>query len=110
MFLTPVILKSSVIIAFNPIHKFCASNLIATSARLPLAVSGFGDNLQNATSINFSDSSYPNSATLPHKITNGEGDNLGNGTLYIYIDIPINKGLSSGVTYNATSSWQLFAS
>ena len=38
--------------------------------------------------------------------------NLGNRTLYIYIDIPVNKGLSSGVTYNVSPSspWQLFAS
>ncbi len=71
---------------------------------------GFGDNIQNATPRNFTESSNQISATLPHKITSGEADNLGNRTLYIYIDIPLNKGLSTGVTYNSSLAWELFAS
>lgn len=40
-----------------------------------------------------------------------EGDNKANRTLYIYLDIPINKGLSTGVTYNTSPSylWQIIA-
>ena len=69
---------------------------------------GFGDNLQNATPRNFTESNNQISATLPHKITSGEADNLGNRTLYIYIDVPF--GLSTGVTYNSSRAWELFAS
>ncbi|MBI2141150.1 hypothetical protein HYU16_01880 [Candidatus Woesearchaeota archaeon] len=70
--------------------------------------SGFGSNLQNGTPNNFTDSSET-SATLPHKITSGEGDNLGNRTVYIYIDVPQNKGLSTGVTYNISAAWEIWA-
>ncbi|MBI2550475.1 hypothetical protein HYV83_04830 [Candidatus Woesearchaeota archaeon] len=72
---------------------------------------GFGDNLQNATPRNITDSALLSnvSATLPHKITGGAADNLGNRTLYIYVDVPSDKGLSSGVTYNSSRAWELFA-
>lgn len=61
----------------------------------------------NATPMNVTDSNGPLSATLPHKTTN-EGDRLGNRTLYIYIDVPSNKGLSSGVTYNSSRAWEVW--
>ncbi|MBI2141148.1 hypothetical protein HYU16_01870 [Candidatus Woesearchaeota archaeon] len=69
--------------------------------------SGFGDSMVNATPMNVTDSNGPLSATLPHKTTN-EGDRLGNRTLYIYIDVPSNKGLSSGVTYNSSRAWEVW--
>ena len=70
--------------------------------------SGFGTGLVNATPVNFSDSTDV-SATMPHHITS-ESDTKGNRTLYIYIDVPSNKGLSTGVTYNASGAWQLITS
>ncbi len=69
---------------------------------------GFGSALFNATPRNITGSDEL-SAPLPHKITAGEADKLSNRTLYIYIDIPLNKGLSSGVTYNNSRPWELFA-
>jgi hypothetical protein len=75
------------------------------------SLGGYGDNLMNGTPRNFTASQNQLSATMPHKIVN-ESDTLGNRTLYIYVDIPLNKGLSTGVTYNSSPSmpWQLFAS
>ncbi len=69
---------------------------------------GFGTGLVNNTPVNFSDSTGV-SATLQHKVTS-EADTKGNRTLYIYVDVPNSKGLSSGVTYNVSSAWQLFVS
>jgi hypothetical protein len=73
------------------------------------SASGFGDGLLNATPRNFTASNNQNAATLPHKITS-EADTVSNRTLYIYIDVPTNKGLSTGVTYNASRAWEMFAS
>ncbi|MFH1181907.1 MAG: hypothetical protein V1702_03030 [Candidatus Woesearchaeota archaeon] len=74
------------------------------------SATGLGDALFNNTPRNFTVSNNQISATLPHKITSAEADKLSNRTMYIYIDVPLNKGLSSGVTYNSSSAWQLFAS
>jgi hypothetical protein len=70
---------------------------------------GYGDAISNATPRNFTASDKQVSATLPHKISS-ESDLFGNRTLYIYIDVPTNKGLSTGVVYNASRPWELFAS
>ncbi len=71
---------------------------------------GFGKALFNATPTNFTGLGDQNqNTTLPHKITNAEADKFSNRTLYIYIDVPSDKGLTSSVTYNASRPWQLFA-
>ena len=72
--------------------------------------SGFGDGLLNNTPRNFTVSDNQVSATLPHKITNAESDFKANRTLYIYVDVPSNQGLSTGVTYNSSRAWELFMS
>ena len=92
--------------------NFSINSTTSTSTG-PAEGSGLGRAILNGTPTNFTDisSSATNiSATLPHKTTSGESDNLGNRTLYIYIDIPVNKGLSTGVTYNVSRAWELFAS
>jgi hypothetical protein len=73
------------------------------------SAAGFGDAILNGTPRNFTESNNQISAVLPHKIT-GDADNLGNRTLYIYVNVPLSKGLSTGVTYNISRAWELFAS
>src|SRR3989338_2276649 len=72
--------------------------------------SGFGVGLENNTWINISDSyEFANneglSITLPSAPAQATTDiNQANKTMYIYVDIPSGKGLSSSVTYNSSTS------
>lgn len=104
--LTPTDLNASLTDIFKLGYNFSINATASTGI-------GFGVNLTNGTPTNFSDSLLGGqlSATLPHKITSGEADNKANRTLYIYIDVPNDKGLSTGVTYNTSASypWQLIA-
>ncbi len=107
---TPTDLNASLTDIFKLEYNFSINATASTGI-------GFGVNLTNGTPTNFSDSLLGGqlSATLPHKTSlisgqgSTEGDTKANRTLYIYIDVPNNKGLSSGVTYNTSSSypWQL---
>ncbi len=108
--LTPTDLNASLTDIFKLEYNFSINATASTGI-------GFGVNLTNGTPTNFSDSLLGGqlSATLPHKTSlisgqgSTEGDTKANRTLYIYIDIPQNKGLSTGVTYNASPSypWQV---
>ncbi len=81
---------------------------------------GWGTNLTNATPANFTATGDglggEISAILSHKTSlitgqgSTEGDTRANRTLYIYIDVPNNKGLSTGVTYNASAAWEMILS
>ena len=65
---------------------------------------GFGDGLVDGTARNITGSA--GIADLPHLTM--VGDELGNRTLYIYADIPNDKGLTPGLTYNASRAWELW--
>jgi len=68
---------------------------------------GFGINLANWSGVNLSSEHRENlSITLgPANITGGDN----NDTIFIYIDIPSDAGLSSGVTYNSSYTWDVWA-
>jgi len=70
--------------------------------------SGWGVGLVNATPINISENYDSNNEGLSIHLSPAEGHDtditFANRTLYIYIDIPNDKGLSSGVTYNSSAT------
>jgi hypothetical protein len=65
---------------------------------------GLGYNITNGTSYNFTEINSV-LATLPHGTS--AADTMDNRTLYIYVTVPMNKGLSTGVPYNASAPWQI---
>jgi hypothetical protein len=77
--------------------------------------SGFGIGLLNATPINISKNYGSGNTGLAVHLSPASGQNTdieyANRTFYIYIDIPNDKGLSSGVTYNTSPAlpWQIIA-
>jgi len=77
---------------------------------------GFGIGLINATPINISNLYIADgtgvTSTLPHApFTDATDITFANRTFYIYIDLPNDKGLSSGVTYNTSPAlpWEIIA-
>lgn len=73
-----------------------------------LSGSGFGVNLANASGVNISEEGNSNLSIQLNK-SNADGSG-GHHASYIYIDIPNDKGLSSGVTYNSSYAWDVWAS
>jgi len=83
------------------------------------STSGWGVGLVNATGINITETYDSNNEGISIHLSPAEGHDtditFANRTLYIYIDLPNNKGLSSGVTYNSSAtgdccpSWSIIA-
>jgi hypothetical protein len=97
---TPYDLNASVLDFFRLFQNFSINGTPSTNV-------GNGQNISSGVPIAFNESSGLG-ATMPHHIS-GDSDFKGNRSVYIYIDIPINRGLTAGATYNASpaSPWQL---